>query len=267
MSEVGIVVRDLKKSFPRAGGLPATALNGITLTVPEGEFAFVVGHNGSGKSTLLNILAGEIESDSGGAAAFITEKERWDLLKLPRVDRASLIARVHQDPDRGTVSDLTVWENLRLAALESRWASPFRFSSSQETRKALGTLLEPVGLASKLELHARHLSGGERQLLAIVMALSRKPRLLLLDEFTSSLDSKNSEICLQHAIALASTSGATVLAVTHDFSEPVIYGDRVIALREGKVAGQILGASRQKVSLEQIYSLCSAYGTDSMVPK
>jgi putative tryptophan/tyrosine transport system ATP-binding protein len=250
-----LALHGITKTFLRHGDAPVRALDNVAMEAASGEFVTIVGHNGSGKSTLLNIVFGDVTPDAGGLTLH-NSNGPIDLLRVLREDRASYIARVHQDPAKGTVADLTVWENLTLAVLPRGTASPFRFSSVKQAAVDFGAFLEPLGLADKLKSRASELSAGQRQLVAVLVALLRRPAILLLDEFTASLDRRNSLMCTEHAVRLARERGTLVLAVTHDLVQALQQGDRLLVMREGKVMKDLRGQAIQNLTLPGLVSLC-----------
>src|SRR5215472_7108445 len=171
-------IRSVSKTFNPRTPNELQALQAINLTVNDGAFVVIIGTNGSGKSTLLNALAGSFYVDSGTillAGADITE---W-----PEHRRAKLIGRVFQNPFSGTSPNLTIRENLSLAARRGRsrglgWGlQPSLLSRMREEVSRLN-----MGLESRLDTAIGSLSGGQRQALTLLMATWLRPELLLLDE-------------------------------------------------------------------------------------
>ena len=168
-------------------------MQGVSLTLQDGDFATVIGSNGAGKSTLLNAIAGAFYIDLGQIRI-----DDIDVTRMPEHERAQYIGRVFQDPMKGTASKMMIEENLALASwrgkkLGLRWSfQTQRTAQFKEALKELG-----LGLEDRMSAHVGLLSGGQRQALTLLMATLVKPRLLLLDEHTAALDPKTAEKVLQ----------------------------------------------------------------------
>lgn len=248
-------IRSVTKSFADAGNSKVVALRSVDLTVEPGEFVVIVGGNGSGKSTLLNVLAGDLAPDSGEISVSSAGKAR-DLLSMPRWQRAPLLARVHQDPRRGTASGMTVWENLRLASAREPIPSPLRFMPATHDRKWYSSRLARLGLAAKMDSRVAELSQGQRQLLALELAVLRQPEFLLLDEHTASLDQPNAKKCMETTVSLSREGSVSVIMVTHNLLDALTFGDRLVVLREGQVTANIDGEGKQALTLPDLLWLC-----------
>jgi putative ABC transport system ATP-binding protein len=241
---------DVSKTFTSRGSVGAVALRNISIAIGAGEFVVVVGANGSGKTTMLRLLAGELEPTTGSVELNASAGRA----RQPRA-RAALVARVHQNPDAGVIGDLTVLDNLRLSAIHSRFAAPWRLGpSAADLRRFVGEIQPRLSVA----LHARvsDLSQGQRQMLAMEMALLRQPLLLLLDEHTASLDRANALECLRLTERLSRATGVTVVMVTHNFADASIYGDRLIALRDGELAANVSGDAKRTLTAIDVFDLC-----------
>ena len=202
------------------------ALQGLDLTVEEGELTAIIGNSGSGKSTFLNMIGGLDRPSAGslfvaGSNLFtMTEKE----LVLYKRDTVGF---VWQNNGRNLLPYLTVLENVML---------PMSLSSTKQKReKALG-LLEMVGMSQKKKSRMNMLSGGEQQRVAIAIALANSPKLLLADEPTGSVDMKTANYIFD-VFSELNKNGQTILIVTHDvaLSKKV---KRVVAIRDGKISSE-----------------------------
>lgn len=251
----GISICGLSKSFLSNGNGTTHALRGVDLDVRPGEFIVVVGPNGSGKTTLLNVLAGDFDPD-GGQIVLEDGGNSDPWLEMPRWKRAAYLARVHQDPRRGTAAGMTVWENLRLARSRQRVPLPWSFAPPQHDRQWLIDRLERLGLAGKIDSRVMELSQGQRQLLALELAMLREPVLLLADEHTASLDQANARKCLEATVALSREGGVTVIMVTHNLMDALNYGDRLIVMRDGQVARDFLADEKRSLTLSGLIELC-----------
>ena len=202
------------------------ALQGLDLTVEEGELTAIIGNSGSGKSTFLNMIGG-LDRPSAGSLHVVgknlftmTEKE----LVLYKRDTVGF---VWQNNGRNLLPFLTVLENVML---------PMSLSSTSKRRAKAMQLLETVGLSSKNHSRMNMLSGGEQQRIAIAIALANSPKLLLADEPTGSVDVKTANYIFDVFTEL-NKQGQTVLIVTHDvaLSKKV---KRVVAIRDGKISSE-----------------------------
>jgi putative ABC transport system ATP-binding protein len=212
----------VSKMFPRDGGGGRVALKEVSLTVAAGSTVAVVGRSGSGKSTLLNLAAG-IDLPTGGRVllegrdlASLSEKERT----LLRRKSVGLIFQFFH-----LLPHLTVEDNVALP----EWIAG---QTSATALPRIHRLLERVGLADRSGDPVQQLSGGEMQRVAICRALVRRPRLLLADEPTGSLDDENSRQIMDRLLALAREEGSTLIFVTHS-RELASLADEVLVLKSG----------------------------------
>jgi putative ABC transport system ATP-binding protein len=238
------------------GASAVVAVDDVSLTIGPGEFVVVVGGNGSGKSTLLNVIAGSVQPTRGQVVFSGNGSGPIDWTGWPAWKRAGWVARIHQNAALSTVAELTVGENLRLALLQHRRASPFTrgFRSGERMRHRDG--LSAIGLQKHLDTYVEDLSQGQRQLLAVYAALQREPRVLLLDEHTASLDRRNAAECLRVTEQLCREAGVAVVMVTHNFSDALAYGDRLVALVDGKVAAAVSGDDKRNLTIATLHELC-----------
>src|SRR5690606_31945582 len=177
-------LQHVQKTFNPGASNEKVALRGVTLTIAEGEFATVIGSNGAGKSTLLNVIAGTHLPDAGNI--YLGDH---DITWMPEHRRAAWIGRVFQDPLLGTAGSMTLEENLAMAAAGGR-RRRMRVAVNQAMRAFFREELARLGLGleDRLDTRVRFLSGGQRQALALLMAILQRPLLLLLDEHTAALD-------------------------------------------------------------------------------
>ncbi len=218
-----IDVRDLSYSYD---GTPA--LDGVTLTVADGEVLGVIGPNGSGKSTLVSCLAGVRRDYSGGIAVDGVDLAQYDRRALARV-----LAVVFQENQ--FAFDFTVREIVLMGR------SPFLRDFQDCTADDLAIAEQALRDCDCWQLRDRpvaRLSGGERQRVVLARALAQQPRSLLLDEPTSHLDLRHQ----REALAIVSRSsrgqGLAVLAVFHDLNLAAHYCDRLVLLNDGAIAAQ-----------------------------
>jgi ABC-type lipoprotein export system ATPase subunit len=208
----------------KALDLEVMALQGLDLTVEQGEMVGVIGSSGSGKTTLLNILGG-LDTPSAGKAIV----GGWNLSRLSEADRVhykrSVVGFVWQNVSRNLVPYLTALENVEL---------PKILNGKQDTAWAK-ELLEVVGLKDRMHHRPSQISGGQQQRVAIAIGLANRPQLLLADEPTGSLDTRSAQQVLEVFRNVRKNYGVTVVVVTHDrkLAKEV---DRYIQIRDGKVA-------------------------------
>jgi putative ABC transport system ATP-binding protein len=198
------------------------ALNGIDLTIGEGEFVSIIGPSGSGKSTLLNMLGALDLPDSGSINV-----AGYDLISNKKLNefRAKKIGFIFQL--HNLIPNLSVVENIEIPMFTSK------LSNSEMRAKALD-LLDIVGLRDKASQKPSILSGGERQRVAIARALANDPSIILADEPTGSLDSKTSTKTLKQLIDLHRSQNVTLIIVTHDMDVAKL-ADRTIEVLDGKL--------------------------------
>jgi putative ABC transport system ATP-binding protein len=217
-----IQVRDLRKTF-HVGEVDVHALQGVDLDVARGEFLSIVGTSGSGKSTLFNILGGLTPPTSGTVRindhdlASMTDSQRNDL-------RKRVVGFVFQKYN--LLPTLTAEQNIQI--VRDVAGRPIAFD--EQFKEVLGML----GILKRMHHKPRALSGGEQQRVAIARAIVNGPAILLADEPTGNLDTKNSDIVLSLLRDLNKRLGQTILMITHN-PEAAAYADRTVHMRDGKV--------------------------------
>ncbi|MEN8113726.1 MAG: ABC transporter ATP-binding protein [Actinomycetota bacterium] len=226
----------------KQGTLEVVALQGLDFTMEAGEFVSIVGKSGSGKSTLLTILAG-FERPSAGrvtvAEQDLTDVTPGDLTRYYRRD----VGFVWQDFTRNLVPYLKARANVELPMLLAG-------VGRRKRKKRALALLEAVGLRNKAYAKVHTLSGGEQQRLALCVALSLGPRLLLADEPTGELDTETSLEMYELLRGLSHEGGLSVLVVTHDVALAQ-RTDRVIRIADGRIATQGRKGQEELVAIDQ----------------
>jgi putative ABC transport system ATP-binding protein len=195
-----------------------------------------------------NALAGTVALDAGRV-----EIDGIDVSAWPEHRRARLVARVHQDPMLGTLPTLTVAENLALAEMRGAGVG-FGQALNGARRARYATALEPfgLGLESRLESRVGLLSGGQRQVLALAMAVVSTPRVLLLDEHCAALDPKTAELVMAATLRAVSAGALTTLMVTHNMQHAIRYGDRLLMMDAGRVLLDVQGEAKSKLTVEAL---------------
>ncbi len=218
----------MEKQFP-VGKSFFTALRDVNLDFGEGEFAGLVGPSGSGKTTLLNIIGSLDQPTKGDAEVMgksISELNHKQAAQL-RNEHIGFIFQTYN-----LLPVYTVFENVEFSLL-------LQNHTAAERKKAVMEALDWVGIADKAKLKPSTLSGGECQRIAIARAMVKKPKLVLADEPTANLDSKNSHHILQTMKKLNEELKTTFLFATHD--EKVMgYLDRIVKLEDGRVVEDLV---------------------------
>jgi putative tryptophan/tyrosine transport system ATP-binding protein len=241
-------VDNISKTFNRGTPNEVRALQGVSLTIEDGSFVVVVGTNGSGKSTLLNAVAGTFFVDVGTIRLAGHDVTYW-----PEHRRATLVGRVFQNPFSGTAPDMSIAENVTLAARRGRprglgWALRAAFASEMRERvRPLG-----MGLEDRLDTAIGSLSGGQRQALTLLMATWRRPQLLLLDEHTAALDPKSADQVIHVSEEVIRRDKLTTLMVTHSMQQAANLGDRLIMMHRGRIIHDFRGAEKRRLRVEDL---------------
>ena len=233
MTEPLIVCENLVKIYrlDQEGGasVEVQALQGLDITVADGEMIGIVGASGSGKSTLLNILGG-LDRPTGGRA--IVGKQDLGNLSERLIDefRRKTVGFVWQQATRNLIPYLSAMENIELPLTLSG-------NAGRSTRRRALELLELVGLSERKDHRLEELSGGEQQRVAVAIALANEPKLLLADEPTGELDTVTAQAIYNLLRDLNTQLGLTIIIVSHD---PGIarFVDRIVAVRDGKLASE-----------------------------
>ena len=241
-------IKNIRKTFNPGTVNEKTALNGVSLTLEDGDFVTVIGGNGAGKSTLLNAVAGVWPVDSGSISIGGT-----DVTRLPEHKRAKYIGRVFQDPMMGTAATMQIEENMALAARRGR-ARTLRPGITRDERERYRETLKilDLGLEDRLTSKVGLLSGGQRQALTLLMAALRKPDLLLLDEHTAALDPKTAAKVLDATERIVQKDRLTTLMITHNMKDAIAHGNRLIMMYEGNIALDISGEEKKKLKVADL---------------
>jgi putative ABC transport system ATP-binding protein len=218
-----IQVEDVRKTY-RIGRVDVPALRGVSLEVERGEFVTIVGPSGSGKSTLFYILGGLTRADSGRVViddadfAQLSDAERTNM-------RKSKIGFVFQKFN--LLPTLTARDNIAIAR-------DIAGSSANHDAEHFDRITRLLGVDKRLDHRPSEMSGGEQQRVALARALINKPALILADEPTGNLDTKNSQVVLDMLRQSNKELKQTVLMITHN-PEAAAFGDRIIHMRDGEI--------------------------------
>ena len=224
------------------------ALSDLSLHLNPGDFVTVIGGNGAGKSTMLNAIAGVWAVDSGRIIL-----DGQDVTALPEHKRAKLIGRVFQDPMMGTAPNMQLEENLALAMRRGQrrglgWG--VTKAEREVYREKLKTL--NLGLEDRMTVKVGLLSGGQRQALTLLMASLQKPKLLLLDEHTAALDPATAAKVLDLSDRIVAESQLTALMITHNMTDAIKHGNRLIMMNEGKIILDISGEEKKQLTKQML---------------
>lgn len=224
------------------------ALDGLNLTLNEGDFVTVIGGNGAGKSTMLNAIAGVWAIDQGTITI-----DGVDVTRLPEHKRAAYIGRVFQDPMMGTAATMQIEENLALAARRGQrrgLRSGITAAEREEYREKLKIL--GLGLEDRMTAKVGLLSGGQRQALTLLMASLKKPKLLLLDEHTAALDPKTAAKVLQTTDEIVSRNNLTTVMITHNMKDAIRLGNRLVMMDSGRIIYDVSGEEKKHLQVKDL---------------
>lgn len=241
-------VKNITKVFNSGTVNEKVALDNLSLTLNDGDFVTVIGGNGAGKSTLLNTIAGTFFVDEGSIVIGGS-----DVTKLPEYKRAKFIGRVFQDPMIGTAGDMWIEENMALAMRRGK-SRGFSWAINNADRKVFRELLSQLdlGLENRLSTKVGLLSGGQRQAITLLMASMNSPQLLLLDEHTAALDPKTAAKVLDITQKIVESNRLTTLMITHNMSDAIRLGNRLIMMNNGKIILDIKGEEKKNLTVNDL---------------
>jgi putative tryptophan/tyrosine transport system ATP-binding protein len=226
-------------------------LDNITTTIHKGEFVVILGGNGSGKSTLIKLMNKTYPLKNG--SIFLDQK---NLIDCDTNEFARSVVTLEQDPRSSLFYDLTVLENCIL--WETRFGGKsFRFSNRVEKKIYGSHLLQyHPRLHERLNTAVRLLSGGEKQALLLALCIFHPPKLLLLDEHTSALDPHQAESIMSHTIKVINKYGITTLMTTHNLEHALKFGDRLLAIKEGKIVFDAENEHKRNLTKTDLLKFC-----------
>jgi putative ABC transport system ATP-binding protein len=228
----------------------APVINDLNLELQTGDFCIVIGSNGSGKSTLMRCISGEYAIDRGQII--------FNNNDLTHADRSALIATVTQDVSKGTISEMTLLENMVLSKLRGANATLSLYKKyDREVAQQIAEL--DIGLEKYLNKPLSSLSGGQRQMIATLMAICSKPQVLLLDEHTSALDPKLQSFLMAYTAQTITNANITSLMITHRLDDAIKYGNRLIMLHQGRIVFDVSGAEKFSLNTTRLLSLFHKY--------
>ena len=223
------------------------ALKNINLKINQGDFITVIGSNGAGKSTLMNVIAGTYKASSGE----IFYEER-NVTKEPEYKRARYIGRIFQNPLLGTAGKMSLEDNMVICS--KKGSKSLKISLNNKLRAAFREQLKALdmNLEYRLNDNVELLSGGQRQALTLLMAVMSKPALLLLDEHTAALDPANADLVMKLTRRFAADYGLTVMMITHNMSQALEYGNRLLMMDSGEIILDIGREEKEKLTMDSL---------------
>lgn len=241
-------IKNVYKTFNPGTINEKRALNDLNLTLNDGDFVTVIGGNGAGKSTMLNMIAGVYPVDSGSIVI-----DGIDVTRLPEHKRAKYLGRVFQDPMMGTATDMWIEENMALASRRGQHRG-LSWAINKAEREQFKEMLKELdlGLEDRLSAKVGLLSGGQRQALTLLMAVMKKPKLLLLDEHTAALDPKTAAKVLELSDKFIAEEHLTAMMVTHNMKDAIAHGNRLIMMNNGHIILDVAGEEKKKLTVEYL---------------
>ncbi len=259
-------IKEITKTFDKGTVNEKRALNGLSLTLSDGDFVTVIGSNGAGKSTMLNAVAGVFPVDSGQIVA-----DGVDITRQKEHRRASVFGRVFQDPMMGTCATMLIEENLALAARRGQRRG-MKWGITRKEREWYKDSLKTLGLGleDRLSDKAGLLSGGQRQALTLLMASLKRPKVLLLDEHTAALDPGTAAKVLDMTDRIVTEGRLTTLMITHNMRDAIYHGNRLVMMNAGRIVVDISGEEKKRLTVNELLDMfATASGNtavnDSMV--
>ena len=257
-------LRNISKTFNPGTVNEKKALNGLSVTLEDGDFVTIVGSNGAGKSTLFNAVAGDFYPDQGSIRL-----DSRNITYLPAYRRSRQIGRLFQDPMRGTAPHMTIEENLALAYLRTAKHQRAFFSrvskADKEFFRAQLARLD-MGLEDRMRQPVGLLSGGQRQALTLLMSTMVPPKLLLLDEHTAALDPGTAEKVLSLTKEIVSREHLTCMMITHNMKNALELGNRTFMMDSGRIVLDLKGEERKGLTVEDLlerFRTCAGKALDN----
>ena len=241
-------IEGISKTFNPGTVNEKKALSNLSLTVNDGDFISIIGANGAGKSTLFNAIAGTFLTDEG--RIFL---DGCDITLMPEHKRAKTIGRLFQDPLKGTAPDMSIEENLALAAGGGGWLSRLSKKEKRELREKVAQL--GMGLEDRMDSPVGLLSGGQRQALTLMMATINPPKLLLLDEHTAALDPETSVKVMELTEKIAQENRLTCLVITHNMHSALTQGNRTLMMDDGNIIFDIGLDERTDMTVDDLMNM------------
>lgn len=245
-----LVIESVSKTFNPSTVNEKKALDKVSLTLEDSDFATIVGSNGAGKSTLFHAITGNFYVDEG---RIVLGGE--DITYCKEHVRSKVIGHLFQDPLKGTAPHMTIEENMALAYLRAATGRHAYFSriSTKDKKKFREQLaLLDMGLEDRMKQPVGLLSGGQRQALTLLMATMVTPRILLLDEHTAALDPATADKVLALTEKIVSGRHITCLTVTHNMNQALSLGNRTLMMDGGRIVFDVSGKAREELTIDDL---------------
>lgn len=256
----------LSKVFSKGTVNEHTALENVSLTLQRGDFVTIIGSNGAGKSTLFNAICGTYLPDQGSICLGGT-----DITFMAEHKRARKIGRVFQDPMKGTAPGMTIEENLALAYTRAH-SGPFAPALTKKKSDLFRSALAKynMGLEDRMKTKVGLLSGGQRQVVTLLMCTLVTPDLLLLDEHTAALDPATAEKIMEITNEIVRENNLTTLMITHNMQQALVTGNSTIMMDSGSIILSLKGKERDDMTMDGLLQLYSekkkkAFTTDRIL--
>lgn len=244
-------VRHVSKTFAKGTVNEHVALKDVNLHLDKGEFVTIVGSNGAGKSTLFNMICGSFMQDGGTISL-----DGKDISFMPEHKRARIIGRVFQDPMKGTAPHMTIEENLALAytrAHSSALSIALSKKKSDFFREKVARF--NMGLEDRMKTKIGLLSGGQRQVVTLLMCTICTPKLLLLDEHTAALDPVTAKRVMEITNEIVAENNITTMMITHNMASALTTGNRTIMMDNGEIIIDLDDEKRKGMTVPDLLSM------------
>jgi putative ABC transport system ATP-binding protein len=230
-----INITKVTKSFQ---GLFMPVIDEISMSLKRGDFCILIGSNGCGKSTLLKLISGEHKADAG------------------EIKLNGDVAQVVQDVNLGTVPEMTLLENIALSEIKK----PKLLFYRRYKDKIIQELQElDIGLEQYIDKPLNMLSGGQKQMIATLMAINSGRQILLLDEHTSALDPKMQIVLMEYTCKQVVNRGLTTIMITHKMDDAIKYGNRLIMLHQGKIVLDVQEPQKKAIGVQDLLVMFHQY--------
>lgn len=236
-----IEVKNIKKSFL---GLSKPVIDNISISLKKGDFCVIIGANGCGKSTLLKLISKDYAIDSGSIAV------------------NGSISQVWQDVNLGTIAQMNILENIALNCIIK---PKFLFYSRYKNEVIKQITQLNIGIEKYLYTPLKNLSGGQRQMIATLMAVHAKNNILLLDEHTSALDPNMQNILMKYTDEQIKKHCLTTIMITHKMDDAIKYGNRLIMMHKGKIVFDVSNEEKKSLKVNDVLNLFHSYEDTTLV--
>jgi len=242
-----IQLTSLSKVFNEGTVNENRAIHNVNLSVKSGEFITIIGSNGAGKTTLFNLVSGNMFPTSGSVVI-----NGRDVTKDPEYKRAVYVGRIFQNPTLGTAETMTLEDNMTIAHYKG--CKGLKKSLNNKLRNYFREQLSALnmGLENRLKDNVGLFSGGQRQALTLLMMVLSKPDLILLDEHTAALDPGNAQMILDLTLRYITEYNLTAMMITHNMSQAISYGSRLLMMDAGEIILDISGREKQHTTREDL---------------